>query len=64
MIEVGDTVYSYIFPENCNAGRVISKESETAFIVEWINRDTGKLYKRTILDLDMHKKIEKWNLEV
>ena len=28
MVEVGDEVYSLIFPEECNTGTVISKESE------------------------------------
>ena len=47
VIEVGDKVYNYIFPEEYNVGTVVSKESETTFIVEWVNRETGELYKRT-----------------
>lgn len=55
VVEIGDKVYSYIFPEECNVGTVVSKVSETAFIVEWINRETGELYKRTTLDYDIYK---------
>lgn len=55
MVEVGDKVYSYIFPEECNVGTVVSRESETAFIVEWRNRVTGELYKRTTLDYNIYK---------
>ena len=56
MIEVGDKIYSYTFPEECNVGTVVSKESETTFIVEWINRVTGELYKITTLDYNIYKK--------
>ena len=56
MIEVGDKVYNYIFPEECNVGTVVSKVSETTFIVEWINKETGELYKRTTLDYNIYKK--------
>ena len=55
MIEVGDKVYNYTFPEECNMGIVISKESETEFTVEYRNRATGELYKIATLDYDIHK---------
>ena len=55
MIEVGDKVYNYIFPEECNPGIIISKESELVFIVEFRNKFTGKLYEKTILDYNIHK---------
>ena len=56
IVEVGNKVYSYIFPENCNIGTVVSRESETIFIVEWINEEGGELYKRTTLDYNIYKK--------
>lgn len=52
MLEVGDKVYNYTFPEECNMGIVISKESETAFTVEYRNRATGELYKIATLDYE------------
>ena len=55
MVEVGDEVYNSTFPEECNTGTVISKESETVFTVEWRNRVTGELYKRTTLDYNLYK---------
>lgn len=55
MVEVGDEVYTLLFPEECNPGTIISKESETEFIVEWRNRETGELYKRTTLDYTIYK---------
>ena len=55
MVEVGYKVYSYIFPEECSVGTVVSKESEGVFCVEWINRITGRLYKKTILDYNIYK---------
>lgn len=55
MVEVGDIVYTYIFPEECSSGVVVSKESETTFVVEWRNRVTGELYKQTILDYNIHE---------
>ena len=54
-VEVGDKIYSHIFPEECSVGIVVSRESETVFVVEWINRITGKLYKKTILDYNIYK---------
>ena len=55
MVEVGDKVYSYIFPEECSVGTVVSRESEGVFVAEWINRITGELYKKTILDSNIYK---------
>ena len=55
MVEIGDNVYNYTFPEECSVGAVVSKTSETKFIVEWINRVTEELYKRTILDYSIYK---------
>ena len=55
MVEVGDKVYSYIFPEECSVGIVVAKKSEGVFMIEWINRIAGKLYKKTILDYDIYK---------
>ena len=54
MVEVGDEVYNPTFPEECNTGTVISKES-AVFTVEWRNRVTGELYKRTTLDYNLYK---------
>ena len=54
-VEVGDKVYNCIFPEECSVGTVVSRESECVFVVEWINRITGKLYKKTILDYNIYK---------
>ena len=56
MIEVGDKVYNDIFPEECNVGTVVSRKSETEFIIEWRNRVTGELYKRTIYDYNIYNK--------
>ena len=64
MIEVGDKVYNYIFPEECSVGTVVSRESETTFIVEWINRETGELYKRTTLDYNIYKNNLVWRIEI
>lgn len=55
MVEVGDKVYNYTFPEECSVGTVVSKESEGVFIIEYINRVIGELYKRTILDYNIYK---------
>ena len=55
MVEVGDKVYSCIFPEECSVGTVASIESEGVFLVEWINRITGKLYKKIILNYNIYK---------
>ena len=66
MIEVGDKVYNYTFPEECSVGTVVSRESETAFIIEWMNRETGELYKRTTLDYNIYKNnlvLEEMNCE-
>ena len=54
-VEVGDKVYNYIFPEECSVGTVVSRESEGVFVAEWINRITGELYKKTILDYNIYK---------
>ena len=54
MVEVGDEVYNLSFPEEYNPGTIISKESETEFIVEWRNRVTGELYKRTTLGYNIY----------
>lgn len=58
MVEIGDVVYNGLFPEECNPGIVVSKESGTAFTVEYRNRITGDLYKRTTLDYDIYKKLQ------
>ena len=55
MVEVGDKVYGYIFPKECSIGTVVSRESEGVFVVEWINRMTGELYKKTFLDYNIYK---------
>ena len=56
MVEVGDEVYNLSFPEEFNPGTIIFKESETEFIVEWRNRETGELYKVATLDYNIYKK--------
>ena len=56
MVEVGDKVRNPLFPEECGIGTVVSRESETTFIVEYRNNMTGELYKRTTLDYDIYKK--------
>ena len=56
MVEVGDKVRNPLFPEECSIGTVISRESETTFIVEYRNNMIGELYKRTTLDYDIYKK--------
>lgn len=56
MIEIGDEVYNGLFPEECNPGIVVSRESETAFMIEYRNRITGELYERTTLDYNIYKK--------
>lgn len=55
MVEVGDKVRNPLFPEEYSIGTVISRESETAFIVEYRNNMIGELYKRTTLDYDIYK---------
>ena len=64
MIEVGDKVYNYTFPEECSVGTVVSRESETTFIVEWINRETRELYKRTTLYYNIYKNNLVWRIEI
>ena len=54
MIEIGDKVYNHTFPEECSVGIIMSKESETTFIVEYRNVVTGELYKRTTLDYNIY----------
>ena len=56
MIEIGDEMYNYLFPEECNPGIVVSRKSETEFIIEWRNRVTGELYKRTNYDYNIYNK--------
>lgn len=56
MVEVGDKVHNLLFPEDCSVGTIVSRESETTFIVEYKNNMTGELYKRTTLDYDIYKK--------
>ena len=56
MIEIGDEMYNYLFPEECNPGIVVSRKSETEFIIEWRNRVTGELYKRTTCDYNIYNK--------
>lgn len=55
MVEVGDTVYNYTFPEECSICTIISKKSETKFIAEFMNRKTGELYKRINFDYNISK---------
>ena len=55
MVEVVDEVYNLSFPEEFNPGTIIFKESETEFIVEWRNRETGELYKVDTLDYNIYK---------
>ena len=55
MVEVGDEVYNLLFPEEFNPGTIICKESETEFIVEQRNRETGELYKVATLDYNIYK---------
>ena len=64
MIEIGDKVYNYTFPEECSVGTVVSRESETAFIIEWMHRETGELYKRTTLDYNIYKNNLVWRNEI
>ena len=64
MIEVCDKVYNYTFPEECSVGTVVSRESETAFIIEWMHRETGELYKRTTLDYNIYKNNLVWRNEI
>ena len=56
MIEIGDKIYNKLFPEECNPGIVVSRKSETEFIIEWRNKVTGELYKRTTYDYNIYNK--------
>ena len=42
MLEIGDVVFNGLIPEECNPGIVVSRESETVFVVDYINRITGE----------------------